>query len=67
MKTPPITAQQLVDAACRGIEEIPADEVPRRVALAAESLVRMGFGAVASLAGGILGWQQEGRSLITGA
>jgi len=133
MKTPPRTAQQLVDAARRGIEEISADEMQRRLAmgavlidvrepaefadghiagaaniprgvlefqvqahpamncttapelalhdrpvtvycrmagraaLAAESVVRMGFSAVASLAGGILGWQQEGRSLTTGA
>lgn len=34
-----------------------------RAALAAESLTRMGFRAVASLAGGILAWQAEGRAL----
>ncbi|MHB1273010.1 MAG: hypothetical protein ACYCZD_09630 [Rhodanobacter sp.] len=50
MKTPPITAQQPVDAARRGIEKTPA-----------------GYSSVAPLAGGILGWQQEGRSLTTGA
>lgn len=37
-----------------------------RAALAAESLQRMGFGAVASLAGGILAWQADGRALAGG-
>lgn len=37
-----------------------------RAALAVESLQRMGFTAVASLAGGIQGWQQAGRPLEHG-
>ena len=37
-----------------------------RASLAAQSLERMGFNAVASLTGGILGWQDAGRPLVAG-
>ena len=37
-----------------------------RAALAVQSLEDMGFHAVASLAGGILDWQNEGRPLVMG-
>ncbi len=60
--------------ACRTAEPLALRERPLvlycrtggRAALAAESLGRMGFSAVSSLAGGVLGWQDAGLPLESG-